>query len=1155
MQDLVARLVAEDKGFAQVIQNAKKSLQDFGKQADVLDRTRQRFNQVQNGSGSLAQNLSATKKEMQRLAQAGLQGTDTFQELAKAAAQYKEQLQEVDKAIKDAIAKQEKMNGKGSIKELFSDPQKALGDIASASGLSGLSGALGAIATPSGAAVAAIGAVSATCVEAAKKASEFETALTSLSALTGLQGDDLNSLGQSARDLAKTYGSSATEVLASMETIGSQAPELLKNKDALVAVTDAANVLAKSGGMSVDEAAKAITTTMNQMGASASEAMNIVNTLGAGSQQGAAGVQYLNIAFEKAGTQARAARMSYSDLAAAIETVAPKFSSADVAGTALNGTLLSLSQAEDKYNPQVVGLSKALENLSQAQLGNAEMSKLVGASNITMLSSLIEGREQFDEFSKSLVGTTTAQDQAALKMQTFDERVNRLKSSWEDFLISLGQSSFIQGTMDLIAELGEGLMQVVNCLMDVFDALCSIGDNQVVSTFDWLKQTFNVLVNIIEGVATAVEIIIRAIAKLQAKVKEVVEDYALKQWNELKKSINDTSWYKSVRNALDKIKKFFKDCIDWVIDKWNKMCDALGMENKKITVETDIQEIKDDISNADSYDSSSSKGSSTSSSKGKKGKKEVAPDGSLQALEDELSKAKKKLSMLGKDTTQEDILNAKNRIKEIEDAIKQRKIELGIEVASDDSLQELEKRLTEFNNKLKRLGDEASDEQIRDIRKAIKKVEKDIERKKIKLGIEPNTNKAKLTRLKRDLQNAMDEASTAGIKQALEEADEMGVTFGAELRETIVESHKKAASDVQRLYNQGLLTEAQAKAMVDPIAKEIEKYGKSDLRLRLKPFIPKEEFSEQQQQVLDTLNNLLETKDILKQKYELGFIDDEGINDKVAALNKLILKMVETFGIGELQLELIAGIQPNGELLSLGDIIKKSLTQVKNMNDELSSMSSEFGSCISQWTSFGFQIKETSDMLKLFSSYPQSVQDAISSMTNKAIPELAKTMQLCGKIGGTLAMVGNTASQVGQSLEQLGASAAVSKIGLVAGAIGQLVLGYATATAQAASMGPWAWIGFAAAGLATLTSTIASISQFENGGIVGGNSYKGDKILARVNSGEMVINKKQQASLYAQINGGASNNNSLNGTVEFKIQGSTLKGCLNNYDKKMSKIR
>ena len=38
-----------------------------------------------------------------------------------------------------------------------------------------------------------------------------------------------------------------------------------------------------------------------------------------------------------------------------------------------------------------------------------------------------------------------------------------------------------------------------------------------------------------------------------------------------------------------------------------------------------------------------------------------------------------------------------------------------------------------------------------------------------------------------------------------------------------------------------------------------------------------------------------------------------------------------------------------------------------------------------------------------------------------------------------------------------------------------------------------------------------------NGGIVGGNSYSGDKILTGLNSGEMVLNATQQASLFNMI--------------------------------------
>ncbi len=46
---------------------------------------------------------------------------------------------------------------------------------------------------------------------------------------------------------------------------------------------------------------------------------------------------------------------------------------------------------------------------------------------------------------------------------------------------------------------------------------------------------------------------------------------------------------------------------------------------------------------------------------------------------------------------------------------------------------------------------------------------------------------------------------------------------------------------------------------------------------------------------------------------------------------------------------------------------------------------------------------------------------------------------------------------------------------------------------------------------------VSSILGFSQGGIVGGSSYYGDKLLARVNSGEMVLNKAQQQALYEDI--------------------------------------
>lgn len=106
---------------------------------------------------------------------------------------------------------------------------------------------------------------------------------------------------------------------------------------------------------------------------------------------------------------------------------------------------------------------------------------------------------------------------------------------------------------------------------------------------------------------------------------------------------------------------------------------------------------------------------------------------------------------------------------------------------------------------------------------------------------------------------------------------------------------------------------------------------------------------------------------------------------------------------------------------------------------------------------------------------------------------------------------------------------------------------------------PFAGVGLAAAQIAEMEALIAAaaaLPMFAEGGIVGGTKYTGDQNLARVNSGEMIINRGQQKKLWDAISGGKyGSNNSLSGDVEFKISGQVLRGVLNNHDKKMSKIK
>lgn len=78
----------------------------------------------------------------------------------------------------------------------------------------------------------------------------------------------------------------------------------------------------------------------------------------------------------------------------------------------------------------------------------------------------------------------------------------------------------------------------------------------------------------------------------------------------------------------------------------------------------------------------------------------------------------------------------------------------------------------------------------------------------------------------------------------------------------------------------------------------------------------------------------------------------------------------------------------------------------------------------------------------------------------------------------------------------------------------------ANATASGAKLPFPANLVAIAAGVAAVVGALGMISgAFADGGIVGGSSWTGDKLMARVNSGEMILNGAQQSRLFAIANG------------------------------------
>lgn len=119
--------------------------------------------------------------------------------------------------------------------------------------------------------------------------------------------------------------------------------------------------------------------------------------------------------------------------------------------------------------------------------------------------------------------------------------------------------------------------------------------------------------------------------------------------------------------------------------------------------------------------------------------------------------------------------------------------------------------------------------------------------------------------------------------------------------------------------------------------------------------------------------------------------------------------------------------------------------------------------------------------------------------------------------------------------------------GMIAGAVATMIQGYAAATSQAASLGPWAWAAFGLTGLAQLTAMVSQVkgmAAFADGGIVSGptlglvGEYAGAK-----NNPEVIAPLNRLRDLIGNDENGA------NGRVEFEIRGDRLYGLLRKYER------
>jgi len=299
---------------------------------------------------------------------------------------------------------------------------------------------------------------------------QYSQALSDLSSITGATGNKLRDLDAAAQQMGRTTEYSASQAVEALKLMASAKPELLDTADGLQKATNSALLLAQAGGSTLPDATRTLALSLNQFGAGAEQADRYINVLAAGAKFGASEINDTAAAIKNGGVAAAQAGIGFETLNAAIQVLASREIKGGEAGTALRNIILSLEKGTDKtLKPSVVGLSKALENLAGKNLSTAQAVKLFGVENINAASILTGNRGKIDELTKSLTGTQTAHEQAAVRVNNLNGDLMGLTSAFEGLIIKVGQS----GSGPLRSGI-QAISEGINTLSDNFNAVASV---------------------------------------------------------------------------------------------------------------------------------------------------------------------------------------------------------------------------------------------------------------------------------------------------------------------------------------------------------------------------------------------------------------------------------------------------------------------------------------------------------------------------------------------------------------------------------------------------------------------------------------------------------------------------------------------------------
>lgn len=345
----------------------------------------------------------------------------SYEDAAKGAKKTKEETKEVAKSADDAAKK---------VGGVFSKFKTTLSG-ALKGNFSGLFAIFGKIGIW-GAAIAAVGKG---FYELTIRAEEFRNALQPLSHY--LDESNLQAVRQNILALSDETAKSVSDMAAAATQFVKVWDSLRDSPEALTTMVKSSNEFGALSGKTSEEGAKFLSNLASEYHMTAQEATEASAMIATAAHNSTSSFGEMADAISSAGSSAALYGVSFKEMATLIGYSSNQFGGAQKSASKFSMLLMSMSKLQDEYNPSIVGMITALQNLKKAYDNGEHVENNFMARQRSIAMYFIKNADAIAKYNKGIDSNTAKQELLNDINARASVNVAKLQNAWDGFLTAV----------------------------------------------------------------------------------------------------------------------------------------------------------------------------------------------------------------------------------------------------------------------------------------------------------------------------------------------------------------------------------------------------------------------------------------------------------------------------------------------------------------------------------------------------------------------------------------------------------------------------------------------------------------------------------------------------------------------------------------------